>query len=243
MKKIIMVFTTVLLTVSGFAQKTADIGIWGGTSTYIGDFDNSSPIQGFNPNFGAYFRYNFNARVGMRFMFLTGKSSASGTFLDEAFVYSKSIQDVSLQVEINYLRFITGLKNTRFTPYIMSGIGISYFPYEPDLALLSIINPLHNKGNALINVPVVSPNIPFGFGVKYNLGKRLSAGVEYQIRKQFSDKVDNLDDPLAFIENGKEVKYTTAIHNNDWPGYLGAHLTFMIYIGKKACPAYDSKLK
>jgi hypothetical protein len=37
MKKIVLVAVALYVTVSGFAQKTADIGIWGGTSTYIGD--------------------------------------------------------------------------------------------------------------------------------------------------------------------------------------------------------------
>ncbi len=37
MRKLILVFTAVVLTASGFAQKTADLGIWGGSSTYWGD--------------------------------------------------------------------------------------------------------------------------------------------------------------------------------------------------------------
>lgn len=244
MKRIFLVFTIVLLQLSGYAQKTADLGIWGGTTTYIGDLDNVLPISSFNPAFGGYFRYNFNSRVGLRFAFLTGKTSASGTILETPFSFSKHIQDITLQVEINYLRFITGLKNTRFSPYIMSGIGLSYYPYNLNPALLVSFNPLHIKGTAILKQPVVAPSIPLGFGVKYNLGKRLSFGVEYQIRKMFNDKLDDLDDPLAFTaSDGKVIKYTTFYHNNDWPGYLGAHLTFMIYMGKKSCPAYDSKVK
>jgi hypothetical protein len=62
------------------------------------------------------------------------------------------------------------------------------------------------------------------------------------MRKTFLDKLDNLDDPLAHINGeGKEVVYNDAGHNNDWSGYLGIHITYKIYIGKKACPAYESK--
>ena len=69
-------------------------------------------------------------------------------------------------------------------------------------------------------------------------------GIEYQMRKIFSDKLDNLDDPLSYYNpQGELIKYTSAIHNNDWSGYLGVHLTYMIYIGKSACPVYDSKTK
>jgi opacity protein-like surface antigen len=243
MKKFFVVFAAVLLSGSVFGQKTADLGIWAGTSTYFGDLDNALPIQGYNPNFGGYFRYNFNSRIGLRFMFLSGKMKSEGTILEMPATFSKNMQDVSLQIEINYLRFITGLKNTRFSPYIMSGVGVSYFPYNLNPGLIFGFNPIHNKGIDVLKQPTVTPNIPFGFGIKYNVGKRLSVGAEYQVRKLFSDKLDDLDDPLAFTKDGREITYTTLYHNNDWPGYLGMHLTFLIYIGRKACPAYDSKIK
>ena len=250
MKKIIVVFASVLLTISGFSQQTADIGIWGGTSSYIGDLRNTPPIQGFNPNFGAYFRYNFNSRVGLRIMAISGKSAAEGTYMDYPFTYSKITQDFSAQVEINYLRFIIGNKKTRFSPYILGGLGVSYFPYHLDPGFISNFNPNHNKGGAIIDESVFATTIPFGFGVKYSLGKRLSVGAEYLMRKLLSDKFDDLDDPLAFVNSANNTApaatyttYTDDMHNNDWPGYLGVHMTFMIYIGKKACPAYDSKVK
>ncbi len=241
MKKIVLVFATVMITVSGFAQKTADIGLWGGTSTYWGDV-RVPPIQTFNPNFGGYFRYNFNKRVGLRAMFLTGKVSADGLAEDVPWIFEKNVQDFSLQVEINYLKYVLGERKTPFTPYIMGGIGIMYFPYNLDPAQLSAVNPDHVKGTAIVKESVITPAIPFGFGVKFNLGMRLGIGVEYQLRKIFSDKLDDLDDPLAFRnEENQLTEYTSLIHNNDWPGFLGVHLTYKIYIGKKACPAYDSK--
>jgi hypothetical protein len=244
MKKILLVFAAVWITVSGFAQKTADIGIWGGTSTYFGDMDEVTPFQGFNPNFGAYFRYNFNARIGVRAMFLTGSFAEQGVIEGMPWAFNKNVQDLSLQVEVNYLKYIVGLKNTPFSSYVTFGLGVAYFPYEMDPAVISGFNPDHNKGNSIIEESEVTTTIPFGIGFKYNIGSRLGLGVEYQMRKLFSDKLDDLDDPLAYInDEGEEVLYTSAMHNMDWTGYLGVHLTYMIYLGRKACPAYDSKKK
>ncbi len=244
MRKILLVFVTVLITVSGYAQKTADIGIWGGTSNYFGDLDKAPPFQSFNPNFGAYFRYNFNARVGLRTMFLTGSFADTGEVEGVPWTFDKNIMDLSLQIEINYLRYILGERKTPFSSYITAGIGLAYFPYDLDPALIALFNTEHNKGNAVLNESVVATTIPFGFGFKYNLGRRLGIGVEYQVRKIFSDKLDNLDDPLAFInEDSEEIIYTSNVHNNDWSGYLGVHITYMIYMGKNACPVYDSKKK
>lgn len=244
MRKILLVFVTVLITVSGFAQKTADIGIWGGTSNYFGDLDNAPPFQSFNPNFGAYFRYNFNARVGLRTMILTGNFAEKGVIEGMPWEFDKSVQDLSIQIEINYLKYILGEKKTPFSSYITGGIGVNYFSYYMDPALIALFNSNHNKGTAILNESIIATTIPFGFGFKYNIGRRMGVGIEYQVRKIFSDKLDDLNDPLAYFnETGEEVLYTTSMHNNDWTGYLGVHLTYMIYMGKNACPVYDSKKK
>ncbi len=250
MKKLFMVFSAVLIAVSGSAQITADIGIWGGSSMYFGDLKETSRMEPFNLNIGGYFRYNFNARVGLRAQFLTGNFSDTGIIEGEEWEFEKTIQDFSLQVEINFLKYVLGVKKTPFTPYVMAGIGMAFYPYDLDTTGLRIINqfnPQNNKGSQEISESVVTATIPFGIGVKYSLGQRLGIGVEYQMRKMFFDKVDNLDDPLAYrhmnFDTGmpEEVTYTTAYHNNDWTGYLGVHITYKIYMGRRPCPAYERK--
>lgn len=252
MKRIVLVFTAVVLTVSGFAQKTADIGVWGGSSTYWGDMKEVPLMQGFNPNFGAYFRYNFNKRVALRAMFLTGKFSAEGQvegFQDDVpWNFSKGVQDLSFMIEVNYLKYLLGEKKTPFTPYIMGGVGVMYFPYNFDPALLAQVNPEHPEvgGGIAREESTVSATIPFGFGIKFNAGSRWGIGAEYQLRKMMSDQLDDLDDPRAFGQTNNEgvtetIKYTDFLHNNDWPGYFGLHVTYKIYMNQKACPAYDRK--
>ncbi|NQU51897.1 MAG: outer membrane beta-barrel protein [Bacteroidetes bacterium] len=244
MKKILLVFATVWITVSGFAQKTADIGIWGGTSAYFGDMNEVAEFNAFNPNFGAYFRYNFNARVGLRTMILTGTFAEEGLIEGVPWTFNKSVQDLSFQIEINYLKYILGVKNTPFSSYVTFGLGVAYFPYKMDPLLIESFNPDHIKGSEVIEESVIATTLPFGIGFKYNLGRRLGVGVEYQMRKLLSDKFDDLDDPLAILNNeNEEVFYTSGVHNMDWSAYLGVHLTYMIYLGKKACPAYESKKK
>lgn len=253
MKKIGLVIIAVVLTVSGFAQKSADLGIWGGTSTYWGDMDNAPPLQSFNINAGAFFRYNFNSRVAVRTQFLTGNFAADGTVENQDFSFSKNVQDISFMMEINYLKFVLGEKNTRFTPFIMAGLGVSYFPYTIESAVMREINedhpiiprPINDSPPRDITVQesVISAGIPLGFGIKVALGKRLGFGAEYQVRKLLNDKLDNLDDPLSTtggIDN-KTIKYTTLYHNNDWPGYLGINLTYKFFLNQKDCPAYDRK--
>lgn len=261
MKKLLLVFVTVVIAVSGHAQKTADIGIWGGTVNVHGDMDDDTPFQSFNLNFGAYFRYNFNARVGVRAMYLTGNFAQTGKVEGAMWEYDKMVHDISVQAEVNYLRYILGKRKMRFSPYVTIGLGFAYFPYnfvpgelpsglDPGSGIAGF-NPDHPEleydglGNLIPNgyeESVATPTIPFGMGVKYTIGERLGIGVEYQIRKYLSDRLDDLDDPLAHVNSFLEtVSYNDGSHNNDWAGYLGVHLTYKIFIGKRACPAYDSK--
>jgi len=112
--------------------------------------------------------------------------------------------------------------------------------------LIRLANPLY-KNPPILEEFTLSPALAFGIGFKYTLGQRLGVGIEYQMRKLFSDKLDDLDDPLSYEAdiNGdgiiEAVKYTDNLHNNDWMGYLGLHITYKIYVGKRACPAYESK--
>jgi hypothetical protein len=246
MKKSALVFIAVLLTVSGFAQKTADIGIWGGASTYWGDMTKVYYNQSVNPMYGAFFRYNFNARYGIRMMYMTGNMSAVGKMENADWDFGidqvKRVHDFSLMVEINYLKYILGLKKTPFSPYIMAGFGVMYYPYILDPAAISQFNPIHNKGQILVNQSVMAPTLPLGMGIKTHIGKRFGIGVELLMRKIFNDKLDNLDDPLAhFNSEGKEITYTDYVHNNDYTAYLGINLTYKIFLGKEICPAYESK--
>jgi hypothetical protein len=251
MRKIVLVLITALLTVSGFAQKTADIGIWGGTSTYWGDIEKAFPLQTFNLNVGVFFRYNFNARVALRTSFMTGSFASEGFIEDVPFGFSKNAQDLTAMVEINYLKYILGNKKTPFTPYILGGMGIMYYPYTldtGDLSLLGAVNPNHPlvRAGAAVEESVISLVVPFGFGIKFSVGERLGIGAEYQLRKLFDDKLDNMDDPLAFNHVNDEgvtetIKYSDFWHKTDWPGYLGVFITWKIFTETKACPAYDRK--
>ncbi len=244
MRKIIFCLAGLLLSVSGFSQATADFGIWGGAAGYIGDIEDNTLTQSSFPALGAFFRYNFHRRTSVRAMFLTGKVAAEGPFqnMPDPWSFEKSVQDLSFQVEVNYLSYQIGNKKHSFTSYVMAGAGVAYYNYEADPAMLYRFNPRQIKGENPIDESVIAPTFPFGMGFKFNVGKRLGLGVEYQMRKIFDDRLDNLDDPLAhYNSEGKAVTYSDFIHNNDWTGYLGLYVTYNVFLGTKSCPAYDKK--
>ncbi len=252
----------IIITYNSFSQTSLDLGIWGGSSTYSGDLVNVQHLDNLKPNYGVFARYNFNPRVALRIMFLNGKLQKNGTLNGTGWAFTKNVQDVSIQAEINYLKYLFGVNSTKYSPYVTGGIGVNFFPYTlksasdelnsgaDSLLVINKINPLFlSDGTAVtfteIDKNVIAMNVSFGMGIKFNIGKKMAVGVEYQMRKVLSDKLDNLDDPLAhtkIIDGEKEtIIYSGWLHNNDWLGYLGVHLTYKINLDRKSCPAYDRK--
>jgi hypothetical protein len=220
-----------------------------------------------NPLYGAFFRYNFNSRYSLRMMYVTGNMHAVGKMENQPWEFGpKRIHTMSLMAEINYLEYILGAKKTPVSPYIMGGLGLSGYMYHfnKDLAgRLLALNPLSMevsvRSDWVLNEItqkkelgiyeserfVRKPSLLFGMGVKTHLGPRFGIAAECILQKLFDDRLDDLNDPLAYDRNfGPEatgtdgITFTDFLHNNDYTAYVGLTLTYKIYLGKVICPVY-----
>ena len=209
-----------LSTGNAFAQQqTADFGLFGGANIPITDYDQMDYLQSVYPAFSLYYRYNFNSRFSLRINATYGITGASGELNNEAQSFQKNIMGISAFVEVNYLDFILGVKKMKFSPFVYTGVGFMYFP----------------KADGSF---AFAPNLPIGAGVKYAITKQLGVGAEVSFRKSFSDDIDNLNNPHQ--EHGL-IDVNDIFHNNDWIVYFGLTLNYKFYLGKKPCPAYESK--
>ena len=229
MKQLLVFFLMGFLTVTSLAQTSVDIGIFGGGGTYFGDMTKVDFQKSVNPAYGAFLRYNFNPRYGLRFNVLNGTIGAEGQYDEVNWPFSKNVMDISLLFEFNYLKYIVGDKETPWSTFLFGGVGVQMYNYEfRHDELFPLVDPTyfsypHTSGG------VIAPTIPFGLGVKYNLSRKWGIGVEGGLRKSLSDKLDDLDDPLSYInEEDVQVKYTDQYHNNDWVAYFGIHLVYKI---------------
>jgi hypothetical protein len=189
-----------------------------------------------HPEYGGFVRFNFNPRVGFRFNVMNGTMGAEGKYNFSRWQFSKNVFDVSLNFEFNFLPYVVGEKSTPWSTYIFGGIGIQMYNYTMDsvkLADFAKVDPTYFNHSSP-GGSVVSPTVPFGLGVKVNLSKRWGLGIEGSMRKTFSDKLDDLDDPLSYTNSdGVLIKYTDQFHNNDWTAYLGIHLVYKLIYGNK----------
>ncbi|MFY9153181.1 MAG: DUF6089 family protein [Prolixibacteraceae bacterium] len=236
MKQLVVFFLIGFLAVKAIGQPSVDIGIFGGTGTYFGDMTKTELSKSINPAYGGFFRYNFNPRYAVRFNVLNGTIGADGQFINNPWNFNKNVLDISLSLEFNFLKYIVGEKETPWSTFIMGGIGMQMFNYEFRYNELSaFLDPTY------LSLPQsssseISPTIPFGLGIKYDLSKRIGLGIEGSFRKSFSDKLDDLDDPLSYVTDTDvpvQIKYTDQWHNNDWTAYVGIHLVYKLIYGNK----------
>lgn len=237
MKYFFIFFLFGFFAIKAFAQPSVDVGVFGGVGSYIGDMTNVNLQKSVNPAYGGFVRFNFNPRYGLRFNVLNGTIGAEGSLDGTQWAFNKNVMDFSLNFEWNYLKYIVGDKETRWSTFLFGGVGVQMYDYkyrQTELAALvhsTYFEMNHGEGS------VITPTIPFGLGFKFNLSKRWGIGLEGGLRKSFSDKLDDLDDPLSYIDKSVtpevQVKYTDQLHNNDWTTYVGVHLVYKLIYGNQ----------
>jgi len=228
MKQIFIVFLIGFMAFEALGQHSVDVGIFGGAGTYFGDMTKTEFKKSVKPAYGAFMRYNFNPRYALRFNVLNGSIGSEGEFESQLWNFNKNVTDISLQFEFNFFKYIVGDKETPYSTYLFAGVGMQYYEYTIDHPQLGPLVDISKEGS------VFSPTIPFGLGFKFNVSKRIGLGIEAGLRKTFSDKLDNLNDPLSYADpDGSTVNYTDRYHNNDWTAYVGVHLVYKLIYGNK----------
>ena len=204
---------------------------------------------------------------------LIGQSgSRAATFVSDpkyAYNFKRNFQSVEGLLEFNFYNYKLGnMKKETFTPFVAVGLGAFHsaaprtgsFILDPAVIVPAGFNPPANPaaqyapytGTPSNSIPrtngydVLTPIIPVGAGLKFNITKRLGGMVEVIVRKTFSDNIDNLNDPSRFQNpTPKQFGYTSAnsgLNNTDWYATLDISLTWQLWDEKGNCTLYD-KLK
>lgn len=198
-----------------------DIGGGLGMTGYLGDANTANLWR--NPSWNAelLLRYIFNPRWTLKTNFYTGglrgNSAQMTNVLPDAknFKFSTTFYELGEMAEFNFFNYGIGesyRKLKRISPYITAGLGVMMWTVE-------------GKTGA-------SFCIPFGFGLKFKPAKRWNLGLEFLMKKTFSDKLDgpNLSDPY-------KIK-SSFMKNTDWYSTL----TFTVsYEFSKRCAVCNYK--
>jgi len=232
MKKLLCCLLLALVSLSVFGQRSADYGIFGGVSSYLGDINTNRLFYSPLPAGGLFYRYNFNPRQAIRTDITVGGLQGNDLDFNNNFqrerkdYFSGNLAEWSVQFEFNFLTYSTQGKRWNYTPYIAAGAGITILDMTS-----SIWNPSSNSYNPPINDFTYKPVIPFTLGFKLNIYKNLGIEAEYGFRKTFYDKFDGLEDNV-------DPDHKAWLHNNDWYSFAGIAITWKIYNKLAGCPAF-----
>lgn len=271
MKKIFILLLACISLQPIFAQKS-EIGFMLGTSFYMGDLNPNKPFAQTQFAGGFVYRYNFTPRWALKANVYFGNLSASDAQTNNNYErnlsFTSPITEISAQVELNFLKLYNVPSKNHFAPYIFAGISV--FSFSPRAELDDRTYELQHLGTegqglegqkkfySLCNVA-----IPFGIGIKVNIAKFMSIGVEWGMRYTFSDYIDDVggnyyDNGLLQEERGEFVAKladrSEVLHaagsgrgnstTKDLYSFAGATVTFKIGNENKTCDIrYNAKRK
>jgi hypothetical protein len=223
MKKLTGILLLILLSLSVSGQRSADYGIYGGVTSYLGDINTNRLFYRPLPAGGIFYRFNLNPRQSIRANILMGGLKGYDSDFSNLFQTSRNnifdgfVTEGAIQFEFNFLPYSTQGKRWNYTPYIAAGVGFAYFNTTSN-------SPLEND-------KPTQPVIPFSLGFKVNIFKNLGLEVEYGFRKTFYDNFDGLKDNI-------DPNHKGWLHNNDWYSFAGIAFTWKIYNKLVGCPAF-----
>lgn len=263
-------------TLSGYAQlhaknkSSVDLGVFLGGSYYIGDLNQTQQFLFTKPAGGLLFRYNVNPRLAFRGNVLFGSIEGHDSYSSDAaqkqrnLSFKSNIDEISIQLEFNFLNYRIGIEKEKFAPYLFFGAGM--FKFNPMGQLPNgdwvALQPLNTEGEGMDGgskskpYKLVQVSLPFGIGFKTNIARKLGLAVEWGMRKTFTDYLDDVSgkyyDPnklgsqnaayLSDPSKGTDPNYPNTgrqrgnATNNDWYSFVGIIISFQLTSTKEKCP-------
>lgn len=209
-----------LLPLRASAQEDYRFEVGGGLGMtgYLGDA-NTANLWG-HPGWDvtALLRYLPNTRFAFKTNLYVGQVSGNSADMENVFPnmatykFSTTFYELGELVEFNFFNYGMGeryRKLKRWSPYITAGLSMLLWS---------------NDGHANATVA-----IPLGLGVKFKLNRRVNLGMEFLMKKTFSDKVDgpDLSDPYG-------IKHAF-LKNTDWISTLSFTITYEFSERCRAC--------
>ncbi len=186
-----------------------ELGLSAGASHYFGDLNPNLDFQRPGPSLGAFYRLNmdhrFAIRAGFSRMNVGYKDEYSGFEQNKQrnLSFNSNITDLHALLEFNFLKFVKNVyyneHGWRYTPYLTLGAGVFFFnPTTEFKGQTYDLQPLGTEGqndesyvgNSRYNL--FSWSINYGIGMKYHIVRNVSCGLDFQIRRTFTDYIDDV---------------------------------------------------
>lgn len=210
MKKILSLFllTVFLLTTATISAQSLHVGVFGGTSSYSGDLvEKYFPGHGqTKAAFGVTANYELFDQIFLRGGLTYARVGGADSLGEKPNLKLRNLSFQSSILEFSVLGefYLMNLYNRRYSPYLFGGLALYHFdPYAYTVTGQKVfLQPLSTEGQGLpgyTNKPykLTQLAIPFGGGIKYAINDNFRIGLEFGLRKLFTDHLDDLSTNFA----------------------------------------------
>jgi hypothetical protein len=263
--------TFILLLVFSLFAFTAEaqqfsLGVFGGASAYNGDLTTKIfPKKLTNGVIGITLNYELQDQITLRGGINYTIVGGADRFTGDTELIKRNLSFETRIIELNLLGeyYLFNLYDRRFSPYLFAGLAVFRFnPYAYTTTKQKVfLNPLGTEGQGLAGYPksysLTQLAIPFGGGIKFVVSDKFRVGLEFGLRKLFTDYLDDIstnyaDEAELFAARGQlavDMAYRgdeVATGNPAYPAkgaqrgspkakdyyyFLGLHLTYTLGLG------------
>lgn len=182
--------------------QNSEVGACVGTTFYLGELNPTRLFAQSQLAAGLVYRYNLSPRWAIKADFLFGKVAGSDKYTNNGYERNLSfyspITEFSVVGELNFLKLYNTVGNNHFTPYIFAGLTL--FSFNPMAqytdGTIYELQSLGTEGQGLEDMPkkysLTHVAIPFGIGLRVNIGRYVCLGAEWGIRYTFTDYLDDV---------------------------------------------------
>lgn len=200
-----IVFSVILgcfLSTAAHAQ-IIEIGANAGAAGYIGDLNPKDLFKPSGVAFGVFVKDNLDPYWAIGIHYNYGHVKANDVNSDDASLrarnlnFSTSLNELSVQVDFNFLEYFAGGGTKKFTPYMFAGIGgVLFNPKARYDGVEYELRYYQTEGKKYKNYAV---SIPYGVGMKYRIGERLAVFTQLGYRTAKTDYLDDVGDKYPLV--------------------------------------------
>ena len=201
-------FLVIFLAADDLKAQVYEVGVMGGGAGYLGDLNQTDPLKISGLHAGAFVKVNLDPywAVGLNYNYgsINGDDAKSSNpqFKMRNLNFQTPINEVTLQVDFNFLDYFAGGGFKRFTPYLYTGFGGVFFnPKATHNGEEYELRFFHTEGQTK-PYKNYTLTVPYGAGMKFRVKE--SWGVMTQIGFR-STNTDYLDDVSARYPGARSV--------------------------------------
>jgi len=263
--------------------KHTEVGLLVGGLHYAGDLNPRFNIpRNIGPGASLLVQRNsVNTRWGWRTTLSAGRFSAADKNSNDGYLQNRNLSvrtfvaELSTQVVFNFLPYeiggITPGMSMPFTPYVFTGGAFYYFNPKAELnGTYYKLRDMDTEGQGTSvyqrkRAAGVQFGIPFGIGLKASFNKKVGIGIEWGLRKLYTDYLDDVSTsyaypPVILKERGPEAaalsdrslnlefddneNYSNLnrqrgnSNTKDWYSFVGVSVVWRIDDNRGRCPSY-----